>query len=156
MGPPASRAGPAQRLAWGSLALLLLACGPKPTGPAPSPRLANPDAENDVSLVIEAVVVGDARGQSTDSLFAPSATVTANGLTRFASPRLAGVETGGLSAVTASEVNVREGVAWATFDYRWFSEDKQQVRLGRGLMVLIPKRGGRGWVIAALQTAQTR
>jgi len=136
--------------------LLLLACAPKSAGPAPSPRLANPDAENDVSLVIEAVVVGDPRGRSTDTLFAPSATVLANGATRFASPRLAGVETGGLSAVTASEVNVRENVAWATFDYRWFSEDKKQVRLGRGLMVLIPKRGGRGWVITALQTAQSR
>lgn len=153
---PVSRTGAAHHLAWGSLALMLAACAPKPSGPAPSPHLANPDAENDVSVVIEAVVVGDARGRSTDSLFAASATVTANGATRFANPRLAGVETGGLSAVTASEVNVRQDVAWATFDYRWFSEDKKQVRLGRGLMVLIPKRGGRGWVITALQTAQTR
>ncbi len=157
MHPPGNRASRARRASWGALALALAACAPgKPAGPAPSPRLANPDAENDVSLVIEAVVVGDARGRSTDSLFAPSGSVTANGVTRFSNPRLAGVETGGLSAVTASEVNVREDVAWATFDYRWFSEDKKQVRLGRGLMVLIPKRGGRGWSITALQTAQTR
>jgi len=135
----------------------LAACAPSaPAGPAPARRLANPDAENDVSLVIEAVVVGDARGRATDTLFAPSAIVTANGVTRFTNPRLAGVETGGLSAVTATEVNVREDVAWATFDYRWFSEDKTQVRLGRGLMVLIPKRAGYGWAITALQTAQTR
>lgn len=142
---------------WVAIALTLVACAPgNPSGPATSPRLANPDAENDVSLVIEAVVVGDARGRSTDSLFAPSATVTANGVTRFSNPRLAGVETGGLSAVTASEVNVRQDVAWATFDYRWFSEDKKQIRLGRGLMVLIPKRGGKGWEITAMQTAQSR
>ena len=122
-----------------------MACAPgKPTGPAPSPRLANPDAENDVSLVIEAVVVGDARGRSTDTpLCAVSHRHWRMGSPGSANPRLAGVETGGLSAVTASEVNVREDVAWATFDYRWFSEDKTQVRLGRGLMVLIPKRGGR-------------
>ena len=157
MHPPGNRASGARRASWGALALALAACAPgKPAGPAPSPRLANPDAENDVSLVIEAVVVGDARGRSTDSLFASSGSVTANGVTRFSNPRLAGVETGGLSAVTASEVNVREDVAWATFDYRWFSEDKKQVRLGRGLMVLIPKRGGRGWSITALQTSQTR
>jgi hypothetical protein len=144
---------------WSSalLVVVLAACAPStPAGPAPARRLANPDAENDVSLVIEAVVVGDARGRSTDTLFAPSATVTANGVTRFTNPRLAGVEIGGLSAVTATEVNVREDVAWATFDYRWFSEDKTQVRLGRGLMVLIPKRAGHGWAITALQTAQTR
>lgn len=157
MQPRAERTSGARDLGWGVLALMLVACAPSnPAGPAPSPHLANPDAENDVSLVIEAVVVGDARDRSTDTLFAPSATVTANGITRFSTPRLAGVETGGLSAVTASEVNVRQDVAWATFDYRWFSEDKTQIRLGRGLMVLIPRRGGRGWVITALQTAQTR
>jgi hypothetical protein len=140
-----------------ALLSLLVACAPSsPSGPAPATRLANPDAENDVSLIIEAVVVGDARGRSTDTLFAPSATVVANGVSRFMNPRLAGVETGGLSAVTATEVNVRENVAWATFDYRWFSEDKTQVRLGRGLMVLVPKRAGHGWAITALQTAQTR
>ena len=139
------------------LVAVLAACAPStPAGPAPNQRLANPDAENDVSLVIEAVVVGDARGRSTDTLFAPSATVVANGLTRFTNPRLAGVETGGLSAVTATEVNVRENVAGAAFDYRWFSEDKTQVRLGRGLMVLVPKRPGNGWAITALQTAQSR
>ena len=145
---------PARHVPWDALALVLIACAPsKPTGPAPNPGLANPDAENDVSLVIEAMVVGDARGRATDSLFAPSATVTANGVTRFSNPRLAAVETGGLSAVTATEVNVRADVAWATFDYRWFSEDKTQVRLGRGLMVLIPKRGGRGWLITALESS---
>jgi len=144
---------------WASAGLLAVAvaCAPStPPGPAPSRRLANPDAENDVSLIIEAVVVGDARGRSTDTLFAPSATVVANGVTRFTNPRLAAVETGGLSAVTATEVNVRENLAWATFDYRWFSEDKTQVRLGRGLMVLVPKRAGQGWAITALQTSQSK
>jgi hypothetical protein len=144
---------------WTSALLVgaVAACAPSaPAGPAPAKRLANPDAENDVSLVIDAMVAGDARGRSTDTLFAPSAIVTANGVTRFINPRLAGVETGGLSAVTATEVNVREDVAWATFDYRWFSEDKTQVRVGRGLMVLIPKRAGHGWAITALQTAQSR
>ena len=139
------------------VALTLAACAPSSAAaPAPNQRLANPDAENDVSFIIEAVVVGDARGRSTDTLFAPSATVVANGVSRFTNPRLAGVETGGLSAVTATEVNIRENVAWATFDYRWFSEDKTQVRLGRGLMVLVPKRPGHGWAITALQTAQSR
>lgn len=147
----------ARHLPWGALALAVMACAPgQPSGPAPSKRLANPDAENDVSLVIEAVVAGDARGRSTDSLFSASASVTADGITRFSNPRLAGVETGGLSAVTATEVNVREDVAWATFNYRWFSEDKKQVRLGRGLMVLVPKRGGPGWAITAMQTSQSR
>jgi hypothetical protein len=142
---------------FGLAVALTLACAPSSApAPAPGTRLANPDAENDVSLIIEAVVVGDARGRSTDTLFAPSATVVANGASRFTNPRLAGVETGGLSAVTATEVNVRENVAWATFDYRWFSEDKTQVRLGRGLMVLVPKRAGHGWAITALQTAQSR
>ncbi len=140
-----------------AVVLALMACAPSaPQSPAPGRHLANPDAENDVSLVIEAAVVGDARGRSTDSLFSPTATVTADGNSRFSNPRMAGVETGGLSAVTASEVNIRADVAWATFAYRWFSEDKKQVRLGRGLMVLVPKRGGMGWEIVALETASTK
>lgn len=149
---------PARRGWWSALLLVALAgCAPgAPPAPTPNKQLANPDAENDVSLIIEAVVVGDARGRSTDTLFAPSATIVANGASRFTNPRLAGVETGGLAAVTATEVNVRQDVAWASFDYRWFSEDKTQVRLGRGLMVLVPKRAGHGWAITALQTAQSR
>ena len=78
---PTIRTGVVHLSACASLGLLLVACSPK-QAPTPSPRLANPDAENDVSLVIEAVVVGDARSRSTDSLFAPSSTVLANGMTR--------------------------------------------------------------------------
>jgi hypothetical protein len=147
--------GPARRCRWFVLLVGLTACAPAAKAPAPNPRLANPDDEADVSLVIEALVVGDPRRGSTDSMLAPSATIVANGETRFGNPRLAGVETGGLAAVTASEVNVRQDVAWAIFDYRWFSEDKTRVHLGRALMVLVPKRGGGGWLVTALESAQS-
>ena len=150
------RRGMRRAVSFGVLAALLAGCASSSSQvPAPGPNLATPDAENDVSVIIEALVTGDTRPGSTDSLFAPSSIVTANGATRFSNPRLGGISNGGLAAVTASEVNVRKDVAWASFEYRWFSEDKTQVRLGRGLMVLVPKRGGHGWAISALQSAQS-
>lgn len=152
----AARCGMVRAVSVGALAALLAGCASSSNKvPAPGPNLATPDAENEVSVVIEALVTGDVRPGATDTLFAPSAIVTANGAARFSNPRLGGIAIGGLAAVTASEVNVRKDVAWASFEYRWFSEDKTQVRLGRGLMVLVPKRAGHGWAISALQSAQT-
>ena len=100
-------------------------------------------------------MTGDPKGPGTDSLFSPTASVSADGMTRFSAPRLAGVAIGGLAAVTASEVNVRQDVAWALFDYRWFSADKKLVRQGKAMAVLTPKKAGNGWLIVALESAES-
>jgi hypothetical protein len=140
---------------WALLALLA-ACGPKaPGGPAPAIRLASPDDELKVSAVLEAVVIGDTRQAGIDSLFVPGATVIANGTNQVGAPRLAGVQFGGQAAVTTSQVNVREDVAWASVDYRWFSDDRTQVRLGKATVVLAPSRGGT-WKVVQLHSSSSR
>jgi hypothetical protein len=137
-------------------ALALAACGGPPAPGGSSPRLADPEAEARIAAVIEAAIVGDPRGPGADSLYSPSATIVANGQVRLATPRLAGVMPGGQAAVTSSELAVREGFAWALLDYRWFSEDKSQVRLGRATLVLAPRRGGSGWWIVHAHSSSSR
>jgi hypothetical protein len=139
-----------------ALALLVAACGGAPAPRYPGPRLADPDAESRVAAVIEAAIVGDTRGPAADTLYAPGSTVVANGQTRLSTPRLAGVLPAGQSAVTSSELSVREGFAWALLDYRWFSEDKSQVRLGRATLVLAPKKDGKGWWIVHAHSSSSR
>ena len=134
----------------------LAACAPsKPRGSAPSPRLADPEAETRVSAVLEAIVVGDTRQGGIDTLFVPGANIISNGSNRVSAPRLAGVHFGGQAAVTTSQVNVRQDVAWATIDYRWFSEDKKQVHLGKATLVLAPARGGT-WKVVQLHSSSSR
>jgi hypothetical protein len=134
----------------------LTACAPsKSPGNAPSPRLADPEVEAHVSAVLETIVVGDTRQGGTDSLFVPGADIISNGSNRVSAPRLAGVHFGGQAAVTTSQVNVRQDVAWATIDYRWFSEDKKQVHLGKATLVLAPGRGG-SWKVVQLHSSSSR
>ena len=104
------------------------------------------DADVRVSEVLEAIFTGDAKGTPNDSLFSPSGAVVANGTLRFSAPRLAGVQLGGESAITSTSVNVRESVAWGAVEYRWFSRDLNQVRVGRATVVLVPRPKGGWWV----------
>jgi hypothetical protein len=137
------------------LAGVLAACGPKTPAIRVSPQLADPDAEQEVSAILEAAVTGDPKGSGADSLYSPSSTVVANGSLRLATPRLAGVQPGGSAAITTSEVSVRGGVAWAMAEYRWFSTELNQVRLGRATVVLMPRKGGRGWWIVHAHSSTT-
>jgi hypothetical protein len=138
------------------LAAVLAACGPAAPATAVSPQLADPDAEQEVSTILEAAVTGDPKGSGADSLYAPSSTVVANGSLRLSTPRLAGVQPGGSAAITTSEVSVRGGVAWAMVEYRWFSTELNQVRVGRATVVLMPRRGGRGWWIMHAHSSTSR
>lgn len=138
-----------------ALAALLAACAPKQQAVGPAPRLADPNAEARVTTTLEALVVGDPHGPITDTLYAPGATVIANGATKLSGPRLAGVSFGGQAAVTSSQVNVRQDVAWATIDYRWFSEDKSQVQLGKATLVLAPGKSGT-WKVVQLHSSAAR
>jgi hypothetical protein len=135
--------------------VLVAACAPSTPTSAPGPRLANPDAEARVTAALEAAVVGDPHGPVTDTLYAPGATVISNGNNRLSTPRLAGVMPGGQAAVTSSQVNVRQDVAWAVVDYRWFSDDKAQVRLGKATLVLAPLRNG-VWKVVQMHSSSSR
>jgi hypothetical protein len=142
---------------WRPLAFAALsACAPASSSTsAPSVRLADPEVEAYVSAVLEAIVVGDTRQGASDTLFVPGADIISNGSNRISAPRLAGVHFGGQAAVTTSQVNVRQDVAWATIDYRWFSEDKTQVHLGKATLVLAPSRGGT-WKVVQLHSSSSR
>jgi len=136
---------------------VLTACaGPQAPAAGVSPQLADPDAELEVSAILEAAVTGDPKGSGADSLYSPSSTVVANGSLRLSTPRLAGVQPGGSAAITTSEASVRGGVAWAMVEYRWFSTELNQVRIGRATIVLMPRRGGRGWWIVHAHSSTSR
>ena len=138
------------------LAGLIAACSPKAPAAGVSPQLADPDAEQEVSTILEAAVTGDPKGSGADSLYSAASTVVANGSLRLSTPRLAGVQPGGSAAITTSEVSVRGGVAWAMVEYRWFSTEQNQVRLGRATVVLMPRSGGRGWWIVHAHSSTSR
>ena len=138
-----------------TLIALLAACAPKQQAIGPATRLADPDAEARVTATLEAVVVGDPHGPITDTLYAPGAVVIANGATKLSGPRLAGVMPGGQSAVTSSQVNVRQDVAWASIDYRWFSDDKSEIRLGKATLVLAPGKSGT-WKVVQVHSSSSR
>ena len=138
-----------------TLIALLAACAPKQQAIGPATRLADPDAEARVTATLEAAVVGDPHGPITDTLYAPGAVVIANGATKLSGPRLAGVMPGGQSAVTSSQVNVRQDVAWASIDYRWFSDDKSEIRLGKATLVLVPGKSG-AWKVVQVHSSSSR
>lgn len=140
------------------LVAVLVACSPStPAGtPSPAARLADPDAEAYVSAVLEAVVVGDTRPAAVDTLFVSGATIIANGNNRISAPRLAGVMYGGQAAITTSQVNVRQDMAYASIDYRWFSDDRSEVRLGKATLVLAPARGGSTWKVVQMHSSSSR
>lgn len=117
------------------LSLLLatgLAAGCAPARPAqlavaPDDRLAE---------LLAAAFDADTRLETPDSLYAPDATVVADGYLRFAPPRFAAVEPGGAVAVTSTRIEVRAGVAFAYVEYRYVSPDGGSVRAGRATVVL--------------------
>jgi hypothetical protein len=139
------------------LAATLAACsGSQAPAMSVAPQLADPDAEVHVSALLEAAVTGDPKGPDADSLYSPASTVVANGALRLSTPRFAGVQPGGSAAITTSEVSVREGFAWAMVEYRWFSTEQNQVRVGRATVVLAPRRGGQGWWIVHAHSSTSR
>jgi hypothetical protein len=135
----------------------LTACGGSSSpAMAVAPQLADPEAELRVSAILEAAVTGDPKGPDADSLYSPASTVVANGELRLSTPRFAGVQPGGSAAITTSELSVREGFAWAMVQYRWFSTEQNQVRVGRATVVLTPRRGGQGWWIVHAHSSTGR
>jgi len=139
-----------------ALALAGCAAAAPAAAPAPASRLADPDDEARVSAALEAVVVSDTRPGGADSLFVSGATIIANGSNRISTPRLAGVMYGGRAAVTTSQVNVRQDMAWASIDYRWFSDDRKDVRLGKATLVLAPTRSGASWKVVQMHSSSSR
>lgn len=152
------QAGGGRRLVVLALAIApaVLACaGPRRAVTLPARGSISSDADAQVSNALEAIVTGDAKGNQNDSLFSPAGTVIANGTLRFRPPRLAGVQLGGESAITSTQINVRENMAWGSVEYRWFSTDLNQVRVGRATIILVPRPAG-GWWVDQLHSSTSR
>lgn len=128
-----------------SLGLLLAGCA-SPRAPAAavmSPGLV----EEPVTAVLTAALDADRKFESADSLWDSDAVVVANGASRDAPPRFAGIEPGGEAAITSSRLEVRQSVVWVYFEYRWISVRDARAREGRATVILTPKAGGAGWKI---------
>jgi hypothetical protein len=102
-------------------------------------------SEVEINRVIDQALQADGRSQPADSLYAPHAVVIADGKTRRAAPRFAGVGPDGEIAITNTQLEIRGAAAWGDVEYRWVSDRTNQVRVGRASFVLTPAPGRTGW-----------
>jgi hypothetical protein len=139
-----------------SLALLAVtaACGSRKV-PEMRP-LASSGHEVEISRIMEAALELDGRGESADTLYAPYATIIADGKLRRMPPRFAGVSADGEVAITNSQLQARSTAAWADVEYRWVSERSNRAQGGRASFVLAPAQGRPGWWIVQAHSSTVR
>ena len=125
------------------LALVAAGCGATGAVRTPSPAYSPGVIEEPITAVITAALDADRRLESADSLWAPDATVIANGELRTAPPRFAGIEAGGEVAVSSSRLEVRQSLVWVYLEYRWLSMTGGLAREGKAaLRARGPEAGG--------------
>jgi hypothetical protein len=135
------------------LALALAGCRGAGAVRSPSPAYSPGVIEEPVTAVITAALDADRRLESVDSLWAPDATVIANGELRTAPPRFAGVEAGGEVAISSSRLEVRQSLVWVYLEYRWLSMTGGLAREGKATVLLTPRPDGSGWRIVHLHSS---
>jgi hypothetical protein len=127
------------------------------SGKMPATRtLASGGNEVEISRIIEAAVELDGRGEPADSLYAPYATIIADGRLRRVAPRFAGVSEGGQIAITNTQLQSRGTAAWADVEYRWISDRSNRAQVGRASFVLAPAQGRPGWWIVQAHSSTVR
>jgi len=138
-----------------ALLWLLASCA----GNTRSPQTASLDpraSEAEISGVIELALQADSRSEAADSLYAPHATVIADGRVRRGSPRFAGVEPGGQVAVANSQLEIHGIAAWGDVEYRWQSNSENLAREGRASFVMTPAQGRAGWWIVQVHSSTAK
>ena len=136
------------------LLALTAACG---TRQVPETRaLASGGNEVEISRILESALLLDSRGQPADSLYAPYATIIADGRLRRMPPRFAGVSADGEVAITSSQLQARSTAAWGEVEYRWVSDHANRAQLGRASFVLAPAQGRQGWWIVQAHSSTAR
>ena len=121
----------------------------------PAPALSPTQVEEPITALVQAAFDADARGEPADSLWAPDATVIADGELRDEPPRFAGVSAGGEIAITQSRLDLRQLVAWLYLDYRWSELKAGTIREGRATVVLAPGVNDR-WRIVHAHSSSVR
>jgi hypothetical protein len=113
-------------------------------------------SELEISQIVERALEADARLEPADSLYAPYATVIADGVVRRRSPRYAGVAEGGEIAITNTQLQTRGTTAWGSVEYRWTSDRSHRAQAGRASVVLVPAQGRNGWWIVQAHSSTVR
>jgi hypothetical protein len=136
------------------LGCALLACaGQHPPEARP---MAGGASELQIGQTMEGALEADGRGDPGDSLYAPYATLIADGRLRRGVPRYAGLAAGGEVAITNTQLQIRGTVAWGTAEYRWAAGRGNAVSSGRASFVLVPAQGRQGWWIVQAHSSTQR
>jgi hypothetical protein len=138
------------------LALFLVAVGCAGQRTPEARTLTGSASEVEINDVVERAIESDGRLETADSLYAPFATVIADGTIRRRPPRYAGVSEGGEIAITSTQLQTRGSTAWGSVEYRWTSDRSLRVQAGRASLVLVPAQGRNGWWIVQAHSSTMR
>jgi hypothetical protein len=138
------------------LALMFLAAGCTQQRTPEARALANAINEADINQVVERAIEADGRLEPADSLYAPFATVIADGALRRRPPRYAAVAENGEIAITSTQLQTRGTTAWGSAEYRWTSDRSHRAQVGRASLVLVPAQGRNGWWIVQAHSSTVR
>jgi hypothetical protein len=138
------------------LALMLLAGGCAQQRMPEARTLAGGMTEAEINRVIERALQADSRLESADSIYAPYATVIADGTLRRRPPRFAAVGDRGEIAITSTQLQTSGTTTWGSVDYRWTSDRSHRAQAGRASLVLVPAQGRDGWWIVQAHSSTVR
>jgi hypothetical protein len=112
-------------------------------------------SELKISRVLEEVLEADNRAEPADSLYAPYATVIADGRLRRVPPRFAGIAEQGEVAITNTGANQWHD-AWGNLEYRWVSARSNRAQVGQASFVLSRAQHRSAWWIVQLHSSTAR
>lgn len=118
--------------------------------------LTGAGSEIEISRLVEAALEADSRGQPVDTLYAPFATVIADGRARRTTPFFAGIGEDGEVAITSTRLQSRGSAAWGSLEYRWISGRSNRAQIGQASFVLTPAQNRPGWWIVQLHSSTAR
>jgi hypothetical protein len=122
----------------------------------PEARTLGSASEIEIDRVVERAIEADGRLELADSLYAPYATVIADGTVRRRAPRYAGVSEAGEIAITSTQLQTRGTTAWGSVEYRWTSDRSHRAQAGRASLVLVPTPGRDSWWIVQAHSSTVR
>jgi hypothetical protein len=134
--------------------LLTAGCAAKP--PPEALPVAAAGSEIEIGRTIEQALEADAQAEPADSLYAPYASIIADGRLRRGTPRYAGVAGEGEIAITNTQLQIRGSAAWGNAEYRWASIQSNRAEIGRASFVLVPAQGRDGWWIVQAHSSTVR